>query len=170
MNEQSYELMVNCAKGAVMGKNALNSMANYVSGEEAKQFLLKAAAEHEAIGKKINEALEAENRERLRRSHERRQQAISAEFAEDERLRTLAATARLEARFLAAQQSERRSRLKQRLFGLTKAALVLAVGVLVFVVSADRHVVQMIGRWGSTLFEPVPEAFDADDFKKDDRS
>ena len=63
MNEQSYELMVNCAKGAVMGKNALNSMANYVSGEEAKQFLLKAAAEHEAIGKKINEALEAENRE-----------------------------------------------------------------------------------------------------------
>ena len=113
---------------------------------------------------------EAENRERLRRSHERRQQAISAEFAEDERLRTLAATARLEARFLAAQQSERRSRLKQRLFGLTKAALVLAVGVLVFVVSADRHVVQMIGRWGSTLFEPVPEAFDADDFKKDDRS
>lgn len=113
---------------------------------------------------------EAENRERLRRSHERRQQAISAEFAEDERLRTLAATARLEARFLAAQQSERRSRLKQRLFGLTKAALVLAVGVLVFVVSADRPVVQMIGRWGSALFEPVPEAFDADDFKKDDRS
>lgn len=63
MNEQSYALMVNCAKGAVMGKNALNSMANYVSGEEAKQFLLKAAAEHEVIGKKINEALEAENRE-----------------------------------------------------------------------------------------------------------
>ena len=37
MNEQSYELMVNCAKGAVMGKNALNSMANYVSGEEARR-------------------------------------------------------------------------------------------------------------------------------------
>lgn len=63
MNEQSYELMVNCAKGAVMGKNALNAMANYVSGEEAKGFLLKSAADHETIEKKINEAIEAENRE-----------------------------------------------------------------------------------------------------------
>lgn len=63
MNDQSYELMINCAKGASMGKNALNAMANYVSGEEAKGFLLKSAADHETIEKKINEAIEAENRE-----------------------------------------------------------------------------------------------------------
>lgn len=113
---------------------------------------------------------EAENRERLRRSHERRQQAISAEFAEDERLRTLAATDHLEARFLAEQQSKRRSRWQKRLLGLLKVSLLLICGVLIFVVLTDTSVVQMIGRLGSPLFEPVPEAFDADDFKKDDRS
>lgn len=154
--------------------------------EEAEMRMREERARREAYARQARESKErfsylyeaeedprltkAENQERLRRSHARRQQAISAEFAEDERLRTLAATDHLEAHFLAEQQSKRRSRLIKRLLGLTKVALVLVVGALVFVVSADRPVVQMIGRWGSVLFETVPDVSDADDFKKDDRS
>lgn len=154
--------------------------------EEAEMRMREEQARREAYARQARESQErfsylyeaeedprltkAENQERLRRSHERRQQAISAEFAEDERLRTLAATADLEARFLAEQQSRQRSRWKQRLLGLTKVALVLVVGVLILVVSADTPVMKAIGRWGSVLFETVPEVSDADDFKKDDRS
>ena len=106
----------------------------------------------------------AENRERLRRRNERRRQAINAEFAEDERQRTLAATAELEARF-AAEESRNRSR--QLRTKLKKLACALVLGVVVVIVLCDFQAVRDIHRLGLTTFEALVGVFQSDDTHED---
>ena len=106
----------------------------------------------------------AENRERLRRSNERRRQAINAEFAEDERQRTLAATAELEARFAA---EESRSRSRQLRTKLKKLAAALLLGVVLATLFSEFEAARDVRRWGLTTFEALVGALEPDETHED---